>query len=80
MTLYAPNHLSGVMMALWYMINAFAGIITALLAGFVGLVDNQSMPIESKILSYQHGVMMIIVIALVVTLILFTLQKKLSKQ
>jgi POT family proton-dependent oligopeptide transporter len=77
-TLYAPSHLSAIMMSLWLMINAFAGFIGAILGQFVGLANNNSKSIQSVLLNYQHGFIEIAIIAIFMTLVLFMLRNKLD--
>ena len=79
-TSYAPSHLSGIMMGLWWMINAFAGFIAALIGQLIGLVSKKDIPLQTELLTYRHGFMQIVVIAGIITLLLFLIRNKLSNE
>lgn len=79
-TSYAPNHLSGIMMGLWWMINAFAGFIAALIGQLIGLSAKPGQSLQAELLTYRHGFIQIVIIAGVITLLLFIIRNKLSNK
>lgn len=79
-TSYAPEHLSGIMMGLWWMINAFAGFIAALIGQLIGLSSKKDVSIGEELLVYRHGFVRIVVISGIITLLLFLIRNKLSNQ
>lgn len=79
-TKYAPQNLSGVMMGLWWMINAFAGLTAGLLAQLIGFQNTEQLPTDQQLSIYQTGFMKVTVVGIVISGILFLIRKNIDKR
>ena len=55
-TKYAPQNLSGIMMGLWWMINAFAGLTAGLVAQLIGFQSTAQLKSRSTITNLSKWV------------------------
>ncbi|MEN9945929.1 MAG: hypothetical protein RLZZ293_315 [Pseudomonadota bacterium] len=78
-TKYAPYRLSGIMMGLWWMINAFAGLTAGFLAQLIGLETTQNLTTQQQLEQYQNGFIQVTILGCVITSILFIIRKRIDK-
>lgn len=79
-TKYAPQNLSGVMMGLWWMINAFAGLTAGLVANLIGFQSADKLAVEQQLNIYQSGFIKVTVLGIIITAILFLIRKKIDER
>lgn len=79
-TKYAPDNLSGVMMGLWWMINAFAGLTAGLLAQMIGFENTDKLPTDQQLSIYQSGFTKVTILGIVISGILFILRKNIDRR
>jgi len=79
-TKYAPQNLSGIMMGLWWMINAFAGLTAGLIAQLIGFQSADKLPVNQQLSIYQNGFIKVTVLGIVITLILFIIRNKIDER
>lgn len=79
-TKYAPNNLSGVMMGLWWMINAFAGLTAGLLAQTIGFENTDKFSTDQQLSIYQSGFTKVTILGIIISGILFILRKNIDKR
>lgn len=79
-TKYAPQNLSGVMMGLWWMINAFAGLTAGLIAQLIGFESADKLPVDQQLGIYQHGFIKVTVLGIIITSILLIIRKKIDNK
>lgn len=79
-TKYAPQNMSGVMMGLWWMINAFAGLTAGLLAQLIGFENTDKLATEQQLNIYQNGFVKVAIVGFIITTILFTIRKNIDKR
>lgn len=79
-TKYAPQNMSGVMMGLWWMINAFAGLTAGLVAQLIGFQSTENLPVTEQLNIYQSGFIKVTLLGIIITAILFIIRNKIDKQ
>lgn len=79
-TKYAPQNLSGVMMGLWWMINAFAGLTAGLLAQLIGFENTDKLPTDQQLTIYQSGFLKVTLVGIIITVILMMIKNKIDKR
>jgi POT family proton-dependent oligopeptide transporter len=79
-TKYAPQNMSGVMMGLWWMINAFAGLTAGLVAQLIGFQSTENLPVAEQLNIYQSGFIKVTILGIIITAILFIIRNKIDKQ
>ncbi|MDD3265642.1 MAG: peptide MFS transporter [Burkholderiales bacterium] len=79
-TKYAPQSMSGVMMGLWWMINAFAGLTAGLLAQLIGFENTEHLATEQQLSIYQNGFIKVSIIGIIITGILFIIRKNIDRK
>ncbi len=79
-TKYAPQNLSGIMMGLWWMINAFAGLTAGLVANLIGFQSADKLPVIQQLSIYQNGFIKVTILGIIITAILFIIRKKIDER
>jgi POT family proton-dependent oligopeptide transporter len=79
-TKYAPQNLSGIMMGLWWMINAFAGLTAGLVAQLIGFQSTAQLEVDQQLPIYQSGFIKVTILGIIITSILFLIRKKIDER
>ena len=79
-TKYAPQNLSGIMMGLWWMINAFAGLTAGLVAQLIGFQSTAQLEVEQQLSIYQSGFIKVTILGIIITSVLFLIRKKIDER
>lgn len=79
-TKYAPQNLSGIMMGLWWMINAFAGLTAGLIAQLIGFQSADKLPVAEQLNIYQNGFIKVTILGIIITAILFIIRNKIDER
>lgn len=74
-TSYAPKHLTGVMMGLWWMINAFAGYTAALVGKTIGFQGTESLSVTAQLKIFESGYFRVCIGVVIACIILLALKK-----
>lgn len=79
-TKYAPQNLSGIMMGLWWMINAFAGLTAGLVAQLIGFQSTAQLKVDQQLPIYQSGFIKVTILGIIITSVLFLIRKKIDER
>lgn len=79
-TKYAPQNLSGIMMGLWWMINAFAGLTAGLVAQLIGFQSTARLKVDQQLPIYQSGFIKVTILGIIITSVLFLIRKKIDER
>ncbi len=79
-TKYAPQNLSGIMMGLWWMINAFAGLTAGLIAQLIGFQSADKLDVSQQLNIYKSGFIKVTILGIIITALLIIIRKKIDER
>ena len=78
-TSYSPKHMTGIMMGLWWMINAFAGYTAALVGNTIGFQGTDKLSVTEQLRIFEGGFFRVCVGVVIACIILLSIKKYFKK-